>query len=206
MKILGVGLSRTGTFSLCMALRILGYNAIHWEAQVGIMNDIVMGYARNPNFRRFDHVEAVVDIPAAYYYKELQKAYPDLLFILTVRDIDSWFQSVKWHYGKRNPRSMKNEPEEFKKAQVLQRLVYGSDKVVEDLYKARYQEHNNNVVKTIPKSKLLIMDITAGDGWEKLCNFLNVPVPSIPFPFENKRFTVPNTILKIKNIFQKKFR
>ena len=29
---------------------------------------------------------------------------------------------------------------------------------------------------------LLEMDITAGDGWDKLCPFLSVPVPEAAFP------------------------
>ncbi len=203
MKILGVGLSRTGTSSLNEALKILGFKSIRWEQQTPIMDDIVMGVTKNPNFKRFDHVDAVVDIPAAYYYKEIYNAYPDLLFILTIRNIDRWFQSAKWLFEKCTPYGLRNKPEEFKKTQVLQKLVYGSDKAIEDLYKRRYQEHNNNVIKTIPKSKLLIMDITAGDGWEKLCSFLNLPEPSISFPFDHKRFTVPNNISKIKNVIRK---
>ncbi len=114
MKILGVGLSRTGTSSLNEALKILGFNSIHWEQQAPIMDDIVMGVTKNPNFKRFDHVDAVVDIPAAHYYKEIYNAYPELLFILTTRNIDSWFQSVKWHYGKRNPYVSNKKSEDFK--------------------------------------------------------------------------------------------
>ena len=29
------------------------------------------------------------------------------------------------------------------------------------------------------------MNICAGDGWERLCEFLDVPVPDVPFPREN---------------------
>ena len=32
------------------------------------------------------------------------------------------------------------------------------------------------------ENNLLIMDITKGDGWSKLCNFLNKPIPNKPFP------------------------
>jgi hypothetical protein len=33
---------------------------------------------------------------------------------------------------------------------------------------------------------LLVINIPAGDGWEKLCPFLGVPVPDLPFPFKNR--------------------
>ena len=32
---------------------------------------------------------------------------------------------------------------------------------------------------------LLVMNICNGEGWEKLCPFLNKPVPDAPFPKEN---------------------
>jgi 3'(2'), 5'-bisphosphate nucleotidase len=32
---------------------------------------------------------------------------------------------------------------------------------------------------------LLVLDITAGEGWEKLCPFLGKPIPDIPFPKAN---------------------
>ena len=32
----------------------------------------------------------------------------------------------------------------------------------------------------------LAMDITRGDGWQKLCAFLGKPTPSVPFPHANK--------------------
>jgi len=34
--------------------------------------------------------------------------------------------------------------------------------------------------------KLLILDVCGGEGYEKLCPFLGVPVASDPFPMKNK--------------------
>ena len=35
----------------------------------------------------------------------------------------------------------------------------------------------------VPRDRLLIMDIPGGDGWEKLCPFINKPVPhNLTFP------------------------
>jgi len=33
---------------------------------------------------------------------------------------------------------------------------------------------------------LLVIDIPAGDGWEKLCPFLGVPIPNQSFPKKNQ--------------------
>ena len=46
------------------------------------------------------------------------------------------------------------------------------------------------VALAIPKAdrpgKLVEMDFSSGDGWEKLCPFLGLPVPAKPFPHANK--------------------
>jgi hypothetical protein len=34
---------------------------------------------------------------------------------------------------------------------------------------------------------LLIMDIAAGDGWDKLCPFVERDIPPMPFPHQNPR-------------------
>lgn len=50
----------------------------------------------------------------------------------------------------------------------------------------RYLGHNHQVVTTVPPERLLVMDIAAGDGWEKLCPFLGREVPDAPFPWRNR--------------------
>ena len=37
----------------------------------------------------------------------------------------------------------------------------------------------------MPHDRLLVMDIIAGDGWDKLCPFLGKPVPEAAFPHRN---------------------
>ena len=43
-----------------------------------------------------------------------------------------------------------------------------------------YNKHNALVAKVIPKDNLLVYDVR--DGWEPLCNFLEVPVPDESYP------------------------
>ena len=54
------------------------------------------------------------------------------------------------------------------------------------LYKKKYLDYNARVISEIPPDRLLVMDIPAGDGWEKLCPFLGVPIPDAPFPHAYK--------------------
>jgi hypothetical protein len=68
----------------------------------------------------------------------------------------------------------------------LRNQVYGSTDAREFLYKKRYREHVERVQQCVPPDRLLVMDITAGEGWEKLCPFLGLPHPGVAFPFENR--------------------
>jgi len=46
-----------------------------------------------------------------------------------------------------------------------------------------YRQNSAEVKREVPKDQLLVFD--APDGWEPLCKFLNVPVPSQPYPLTN---------------------
>jgi len=202
-KIIGAGLSRTGTYSLQQALEILGFRCIHFDRHR--LNDVLAGRTPNPDFRRYDDVDGVVDLPSAYFYQDLFTAYPGSKVILTVRDTEAWWRSIQHHLNVECPVpasvSFKHhlaqklglegrlwpESEYDVLRRNLRNCVYGSTEAREFLYKKKYAEHNRQVMATIPKDQLLVMDIAAGDGWEKLCPFLEQPVPDCPFPHGHKR-------------------
>lgn len=46
-----------------------------------------------------------------------------------------------------------------------------------------FKDHEEEVKRTVPPERLLVYK--AGEGWEPLCEFLNVPVPDEPFPRVN---------------------
>jgi len=203
MRVLGVGLGRTGTSTLHRALEILGLKSIHFDTNR--LNDILAGVTPNPDFRRYDDIDAVTDIPSAYFFSELLEAYPESKAILTIRDINTWWKSISYHSNIRTPISKKgfrcyasrvlglkqqlemDREEKYDMFRILMRnYVYGSIVASEFLYKKKYVEHNNHVIATVPAKRLLIIDITAGDGWDKICPFLGMPMPSEIFPHENK--------------------
>ena len=65
----------------------------------------------------------------------------------------------------------------------LREAVYGTYTFNKEQFAAVYETHYKNVrgyFKHRPKS-LLIINIYAGEGWEKLCPFLNQPIPEQPF-------------------------
>lgn len=49
------------------------------------------------------------------------------------------------------------------------------------------EKRNNEMIQYFgnKKSQLLVMNIINGDGWNKLCFFLNKPIPNKPFPHKN---------------------
>src|SRR5262245_49667382 len=96
MRILGVGLSKTGTTSLHRALCRLGFKSLHFDDQR--LNDVIVGTNDTPDFRRYDDLDAVLDIPAACFFEELMHAYPDCKCILTVRDENQWWRSIESHF------------------------------------------------------------------------------------------------------------
>lgn len=54
-------------------------------------------------------------------------------------------------------------------------------------------------LQNAPKDKLLVYNVK--EGWEPLCKFLDIEVPSTPFPHENVKGVIINTILKENPLF-----
>jgi hypothetical protein len=198
MRVLGVGLGRTGTLSLHRAFQLLNFKSIHYD-QVRL-RDVLDGSNTRPNFRRYDDVDAVTDIPTGYFYREILEAYPECKAVLTVRDVESWWESSIRH----NDQDPVGEPslrrrlaalvsptaaatlERHRFKSCLRNYVYGSAVPREFLYKRKFLEYYERVPTEIPPERLLVMNIIGGDGWELLCPFLGVPIPSVPFPHENR--------------------
>jgi 3'(2'), 5'-bisphosphate nucleotidase len=65
--------------------------------------------------------------------------------------------------------------------------LYGTDVFDERLFANGYEKFVAGVLQYFRDrpADLLILDIAAGDGWEKLCAFLGRPQPDVPFPKAN---------------------
>ena len=67
-----------------------------------------------------------------------------------------------------------------------------------------FNQWTEQVKKNVPEDKLLVFDCK--EGWDPLCNFLDVPVPNQPFPWENDTASIQNffrrlTILSYVTVF-----
>lgn len=166
-KVFGIGLSKTGTHSLVEALNILGWRAVHYPPAGKIME-----IARQ--------ADALVEMTVIPRYKLLDVAFPNSLFILTRREMSGWLESCRtwWARGDYiSPESLRNR-----------RAVFGIEGFDPIVFKMVHLAHILDVTAHFytRKDKLLELDICGGGGWDKLCKFLNCPVPSVPFPHKNK--------------------
>ena len=100
MKVICAGFPKTGTKSLAMALRQLGYENVHdfeehLEYNLDNYLDFFEGRADSSIFRKmYSDVDAVVDQPACNLWHIIASQFPDAKVILMVRDSDeAWFQS-----------------------------------------------------------------------------------------------------------------
>ena len=71
----------------------------------------------------------------------------------------------------------------------INRALYGTTTFDRDVFLETYRRHNREVREYFadrPRD-LLVLDITAGEGFEVLCPFLGIELPKEPFPHWNKQ-------------------
>lgn len=177
MKIFGIGLSKTGTSSLARALEILGYRTKDYPG----IERYLPGDLASIDASLLEQYDALTDTPIPSFYRELDRAYPGAKFILTVRDMPGWLQSCKKQFTERHAQAM-NEAH----ARLFHDL-YGTTVFDEAKFRAGYERFARGVLDYFAARPhdLLVLNITAGEGWERLCAFLDKPVPDIPFPKAN---------------------
>jgi len=177
MKIFGIGLSKTGTSSLAAALNILGFKTKDYPG----LDNYIPGELSSIDASVLDEYDALTDTPIPSFYQELDAQYPDAKFILTIRDRDGWLKSCKKQFTQKLA-DKQNEAHNRLFMDLYGCTVYDEEKFVRGY--DNFVEAVKNHFKERPK-KLLIMNVANGDGWEKLCPFLNKPLPGTPFPKAN---------------------
>jgi hypothetical protein len=174
MKILGIGMGRTGTQSLAKALELLGFRAKHCP-QFYLDNEGHLCVSP----RDIEIHDALTDEPCILVYREVDSTYPGSKFILTVREMNSWLRSVE-----NNADALRLWRSRLPAVPVLHRALYGTAEFDPVKFADAYRKHVDSVKAYFSKrpQDLLIMNICGGEGWEKLCPFLERQVPDRPFP------------------------
>lgn len=107
----------------------------------------------------------------ACMFRELDQAYPESKFILTVRTPHDWLDTME-------RKASRGELEH-----ACERM-YGSNEFHRDAMAATYELHKAAVLAHFVgrEDDLLLMDLYRGDGWEVLCEFLGQRPPRRSFP------------------------
>jgi len=174
-KVFCIGFHKTGTTSLEIALRKLGYRV---RGCFGTKDPDIADKVFDMAFAMVADYDAFEDNPWPVLYRELDERFPGSKFILTRRPADAWIRSqVKDFATTETP---------------MRRWIYGEDAGCpegnQDIYIARYERHNREVLEYFRDrpDDLLVIDLPNDDGWTRLCAFLEHDIPDEPFPHANK--------------------
>ncbi|MBP2708261.1 sulfotransferase family protein [Microbispora sp. RL4-1S] len=207
MRVIGVGLGRTGTTSLRVALEQLGFgpcyhmfNIVEEPRRIHHWLDAAEG--RPVDWTKvFAGFTSVVDFPAAAFWRELVAHYPDAKVVLTVRDPQRWYDSAAATIFKKAVEA-ESRPAAGRLAfrlatkispdlgaftrmvrTAIQQRVFDGRVADRDHAVKVFERHNRDVMLEVPADRLLVYDVA--EGWGPLCSFLGVPVPDGPFPHGN---------------------
>ena len=174
-KVFCIGSHKTGTTSLEVALKKLGYRV---KGSFGTKDPDIASKVHEMAYALAAQYDAFEDNPWPVLFRELDERFPGSKFILTRRPSDAWILSMVKDFATTET--------------PMRRWIYGENAGCpegnEDIYIARYERHNREVLEYFEDrpDDLLIIDIPQDAGWEKLCKFLGHPVPNEPFPHANK--------------------
>lgn len=193
-KVFCVGFNKTGTTSLDVAFKQLGFataEAFH------LLDDWA-----NRDFTRLVELcrgaEAFQDIPFSlpYTYPVLDYAFPNSKFVLTVRSsVDEWYRSLTTFHTKLLGTVGLPTAEDLKQCPILYKgwlwrtlhLVGGVDEA--DPYNRErwtriYEDHNANVINYFRyrPGSLLVLNLADKTAMSQLCHFLGVPDTGLAMP------------------------
>ncbi len=181
-KTFGIGLSRTGTTSLTLALEALGLSAVHFPTTM----------------KQIKEHDAATDTPVAASFQFLDSRFPGSKFIYTVRDLPEWLESYRRFRGRRG-----NLFAAIPFIVKLQRHLYGGIDFDPERFRHAYARHDAQVRGHFAErlGDLLVVDICGGDTrWEPLCEFLGADVPDIPFPSTNASRLVDGVLVRLLHV------
>lgn len=185
-KIFGIGYSKTGTTSLTKALQMLGINALHFpfHAMRHSNEELTL------NYDRLQAREAYTDTPIPLFYKDIDKKFPGSKFILTVRDMDAWLRSCEknhvWPGEYVHDKAIRNQAY-VRTLLNLHYELYGAVSFQREAFRRSHENYIEDVMNYFKDrpDDLIVMDVCCGDGWQKLCAFLEKEIPDVPFPRTN---------------------
>jgi len=191
LRVIGAGHGRTGTYSLKLALERLGFGPCYHMFICACDPASWAEWGRAYDGEQVDFEKllggysSIVDDPGTQLYAPLAKRYPEAKVVLTTRGSKSWFDSTQATVLSSDVQKLfAAAPKELN--DLNRKMGWdGADPKTHDCqYMMRsFEAHNEAVRHSIQKERLLVYQVS--QGWEPLCRFLDVPVPSEPFPRSN---------------------
>jgi len=173
-KVFGVGLARTGTTSLHHAMGALGLQSA--PDSVALLDAIDIDFLAT--------YDAFFDNPIPFRFRALDTVCPDSRWIVTQRPVDEWLTSMEWLFGDGLDRL---DPSTRFIGDRVHRQVYGSERFDEGRLRKIYEQHYADLADWVEGKPSIWMHLEDGLTWEPICNLLDLPVPSEPFPRSNER-------------------
>lgn len=211
-KIFGIGNNKTGTTSLKVAMKDLGFKVGEQRPAERMLEQ----YAKR-NFKPLisfcKSAEFFQDIPFSkpFTFIALDQAFPKSKFILTIRDNpEQWYNSLTrfhaklWGKGGKVPTK-----EDLMQADYVYKgwawdaictmgIVREDDIYNKELLIQSYIDYNKQVTDYFRHrpNDLLVLNVSEPRAYRKLCDFLGIQSDKVDFPWENKTAELNN--LKIK--------
>ena len=190
MQVIGSGFGRTATASLKIALeKLLGRPCYHMSEVLGRAGHVDLwleAAAGKPVWDRiFEGYAATVDFPAANYWRELAAFYPDAKVVHSVRDTERWVQSTQETIFSKTMQDFQEGTKWGRMAKATIDDHLGGDLHDVDALRVAFEKHTAAVKAAFGPDRLLVFE--AKQGWEPLCEFLDVPVPDGPYPYVNSK-------------------
>jgi hypothetical protein len=203
MRVIGAGLPRSATTTQMFALETLGFGPCYHmrdlladlEGGLPLWEAVAEG---RPDWERiFGEARSAVDWPSARYYEALMEYYPRAKVILSARDGCDWAHSMRetvWAVYKGHSvmhhmceaRAVL-DPLWQRYMDVMTQMTWdddtgalAGDTTTHEGLVAAMERWHAHVVSTVPADRLLVWN--PADGWEPMCDFLEVAVPAEPMP------------------------
>ena len=140
------------------------------------------------------------DWPYPIIWKELFDCFPESQFILSKRlNAETWLKSLQKH----------TDRNQNKKSQELRLIFFKQDcpHKNDNHYLQYYRNHNKNVISYFGNSSNFC-ELTVGSNmnWRNLCEFHDLPIPKVEFPYLNNSIEKTGIMYKFKKWMKKKIR
>jgi hypothetical protein len=179
-KLVGSGLSRTGTRSVYAALLSLGVPSVHYPFDAGTRTALESGMP----LPVLEHRRAILDISSAAFFEQIASAYPGSRVIHTRRDRAGWLEAVQRHYDGLMRGWAGFSPQFRDFGEWITRECYGSFPVVEARLADAFDAQEERVAAWAADhpGRVLVCDVFTGVGAAGLPGFAGVRGSLAEFP------------------------